>query len=85
MIRTQIQLEPEQHRKLRKWARRLGISLAEAVRRCVAERLEAEERAAGPEGRLAEALAVIGRYADEERPSRAGKEHDAHLARIYRR
>ncbi len=33
MVRTQIQLPEEQYRWLRRWARRLGISLSEAVRR----------------------------------------------------
>ena len=32
MVRTQIQLPEEQYRWLRRWARRLGISLSEAVR-----------------------------------------------------
>ncbi len=33
MVRTQIQLPEEQYRWLRRWARRLGISLSEAVLR----------------------------------------------------
>jgi len=35
MVRTQIQLTEEQVRQLRKLARLEGVSLAEAIRRCV--------------------------------------------------
>jgi hypothetical protein len=44
MVRTQIQLTEEQCVQLKRWASRLGISLAEAVRRCVADRLAAAFR-----------------------------------------
>jgi hypothetical protein len=33
MVRTHVQLTEEQHRRLRRWARELGVSLSEAVRR----------------------------------------------------
>jgi hypothetical protein len=86
MVRTQIQLTERQHRQLKKWANRLGISLSEAVRRCVEERLAAEERAAGGrEERVRAALAVVGKYADPEGPSPVGKEHDRHFAEAARR
>ncbi len=85
MVRTQIQLPEEQYRRLRRWARRLGISLSEAVRRCVAERLAAEEAAPSPEDLVRSALAVCGKYADPDGASRVAVDHDRHLADAYRR
>ncbi len=84
MVRTQIQLTEEQHRLLKRWAGRLGISLAEAVRRCVADRLAVERVEAGHADRVREALAVVGKYADPEGASRIALDHDEHLAQIYR-
>ena len=85
MVRMQIQLTEAQRRRLRRWASRLGISLSEAVRRCVEERLEAEEAAGGPEERVRAALAVVGKHVDPEGPSRVGKEHDRHFVEAARR
>ncbi len=83
MVRMQIQLSEDQRRRLRQWARKLDISLSEAVRRCVAERL-ADEAAAPPPGeRLRAALAVCGKYADRGSP-RVAREHDRHLAEAFR-
>lgn len=70
MVRTQIQLPEEQYRRLRKWSRQLGISLSEAVRRCIADHLAHEEAAPSREDRIREALAVCGKYTDpEEHPA----------------
>jgi len=85
MVRTQIQLTEEQHRGLRRWASRLGVSLSEAVRRCVADRLRAEERAPSRQDRVRAALAVCGKYADPEGEAHVAAEHDRHLAEAYRR
>ena len=84
MVRTQIQLTEEQHRRLHRWARRLGISLAEAVRRCVSERLDREEAAPSYEDRVRAALSVAGKYADPEGHTRVGIEHDRYLEEAYR-
>jgi hypothetical protein len=84
MVRTQIQLEKGQYDGLRKWARRLGISLSEAVRRCVAAKLAAEEASPTPDERLRDALSVIGKYADAESPSRVARDHDRHFAEVSR-
>jgi hypothetical protein len=85
MVRTQIQLTEAQHAELKRWAQELGISLAEAVRRCVAERLEAE-RSHPDRGLLVkEARAVYGRYADPEGESRVALDHDEHLSETFRR
>lgn len=85
MVRTQIQLPEEQYRRLRRWARRLGVSFSEAVRRCVSERLSVDEAAPTREDLMRSALAVCGKYSDRERPSRVAVNHDRHLAEAYRR
>lgn len=85
MVRTQIQLPEDQYRRLRRWARRLGVSLSEAVRRCVSDRLAVEEVAPSREERIREALAICGKYADPAGPSRVAREHDRHLAKAYGR
>jgi len=85
MVRTQIQLPEEQYRRLKRWARRRGVSLSEAVRRCVADRLVAEEAAPSREELVRSALAVCGKYADPDGPSRVAQEHDRHLAEAYSR
>ncbi len=84
MIRTQIQLPPEQHRALKRWAAERGISLSEAIRRCVASQLERQEASGGRPGRVREALSVIGRYEDPQGPSRVALDHDDHLEEAYR-
>ena len=85
MLRTQIQLPEDQHRRLRRWARQHGISLAEAVRRSVTEQLAQEGSSPTREERVQAALAVCGRYAYRSGPSRAAIEHDRHLADAYGR
>jgi hypothetical protein len=85
MVRTQIQLTEEQHRQLRRWAARLGISLAEAVRRCVSERLSAEKSVSGRKAMVREALAVFGKYEDPDGLKNVAVDHDGHLAEAYRR
>jgi hypothetical protein len=85
MVRRQIQLQESQDRRLRRWARRLGISLSEAVRRCVADRLEREAESPSRQDRIRAALAACGRYADPEGLSRVAEAHDRHLADAYRR
>jgi hypothetical protein len=85
MVRTQIQLPEEQYRLLRRWARRLGISLSEAVRRCVADRLAAEEATPSRDDLVRSALAVCGKYEDPEGARRVAVDHDRHVADAYRR
>lgn len=85
MVRTQIQLTETQHAELKLWAQRLGISLAEAVRRCVEERLAAEAGRPDRASLVREARAVYGKYADPDGPSRVAEQHDEHLAKGYRR
>jgi hypothetical protein len=85
MVRTQIQLPEDQYRRLRRWARERGISLAEAIRRCVADRLVAEEGAPSRAERVRAALAVCGKYRDPDGQSRVAIDHDRRLAEAYRR
>jgi len=84
MVRTQIQLTEAQHRAMKRWAGQLGISLAEAIRRCVADRLSRDEAATGRADRVREARAVIGKYADASGRSRVARDHDDVLADAYR-
>jgi hypothetical protein len=85
MVRTQIQLPEEQHRRLRRWARQRGVSLAEAVRRCVADRLAREQEAPSRAELVRAALGVCGTYGDPSGSSRVAVDHDRHLAAAYRR
>jgi len=85
MVRTQIQLTEEQYRRLKGWAARLGVSLAEVVRRCVDERLSADKSLWGRKEMIREALAVLGKYEDPEGLSRVALDHDRHLLEAYRR
>lgn len=85
MVRTQIQLTVEQHRQLKRWAQQRGISLAEAVRRCVTEHLAEEGVGAARADRVREALAAAGKYADSSGATDVAREHDAVLADAYRR
>jgi len=81
MVRVQIQLKREQHRALKRWADRMGVSLAEAVRRCVADRLAREDAATSRADRVREAQAVIGKYRSGK-PD-VGECHDDHLADAF--
>ncbi len=85
MVRLQIRLTEVQHRRLKRWAGRLGISLAEAVRRCISDRLGAER----PEGERAdlirEAWSVVGKYVDPQGQTRIGPDHDDDLSKAFRK
>ena len=83
MVRVQVQLEPMQHRRINRRAKRLGLSVAEVVRRCI----DAELRSQEPDSRadrVQRALAVVGKYADSGRRDVA-LVHDAALAEAYKR
>jgi hypothetical protein len=83
MVRAQIQLSPELHRALKRWAADRGISIAEAVRRCVASQLSRESAPSTRNDRVREALSVVGKYADPGGASRLAKDHDDYLADAY--
>lgn len=84
MIRTQIQLPAELHHRLKRWAQERRISLAEAVRRCVTDRLAAEADRPSRAALVREALAAAGAYRDPEGKRDVAREHDAYLADAYR-
>jgi len=86
MVRLQVQLEAIQHRQVKRRAARLGISVAEVIRRCVNDQLKADD-AEGPETQVRRALAAAGRYADAGASAshRVADEHDTALADAYRR
>lgn len=85
MVRTQVQFTEEQRRQLKSRAARLGVSLAEVVRRCVDERLSADKSLSGRKAMVREALAVFGKYEDPEGLSHIATDHDRHLSEVYRR
>lgn len=68
MHRTQISLGEDQYRFLVAEARRLGVSLAEVVRRLIAERMAGREEAEDPFEALAGAGEGDGRF--------SGRDHD---------
>jgi hypothetical protein len=84
MVRTQIQLEEAQYRALKRWATQRGISLAEAVRRCVADKLDREAQTPTRQDRLRAALAVCGRHSDSSGSGQSvGADHDRELAKAF--
>lgn len=84
MVRVQVQLDPSQHRKVKRRAKRLGVSVAEVVRRCIDAGLRADETVTR-EDRARRALAVCGRHLDPKGPSDVARDHDSALADAYRR
>jgi hypothetical protein len=84
MVRTQIQLTAEQHRALKQWARQRHISLSEAIRRFVSDRLAAERAAPSRAALVKAALAAAGEYRDPEGLDNVAREHDAHLENAFR-
>jgi hypothetical protein len=80
MIRTQIQLTPEQAKALRRLAAAEGVSQAELVRRFVDEGL-LRFRGRGGAERVRRALAVVGRFRSGHRD--VSERHDRHLDEAY--
>ena len=85
MVRTQIQLTPDQYRRLKRWAQQRGISLSEAVRRCVDAKLDAEPGAPSRALLVREALQVAGTHDDPKGAADVAREHGQHLYDAYRR
>ena len=83
MVRTQIQLAEDQHLRLTRYAGRLGISLAEAVRRCVDAQLDREMTAPSRDDRVRAALAVCGKYHDPQGDTDVARNHDRQLGEAY--
>jgi len=83
MVRMQIQLSERQRRRLEAWARERGISLSEAVRRCVDGRLSREAATPPREERVRAALAVCGKYRDSDGDTHVASRHDRYLADAF--
>jgi hypothetical protein len=84
MMRVQIQLDTAQHREVKRRAKRLGVSVAEVVRRCIDAHLHSPEPDTRDE-RVRRALAVAGKYADPHGTGNVAQDHDAALAAAYER
>jgi hypothetical protein len=82
MIRTQIQLTPEQARRLRARARREGVSLAEMVRRCVDVVLAQDQ--ASRSSHYERAVGIVGAFRDPAAAGDAAREHDRFLDEAFR-
>jgi hypothetical protein len=79
MVRAQIQLTEDQFRRLKRWSEREGISLSEAVRRCIEDHLAHEESMPNYEERTRAALSVAGKYEDPDGLTDVGENHDRYL------
>jgi post-segregation antitoxin (ccd killing protein) len=84
MVRVQVQLDPDQHRELKRRARALGVSVAEVVRRCIDAEFQSRGRDLRDD-RVRRALAVAGKYSDPKGAAHVGRDHDDVLAEAYRR
>ena len=84
MVRLQIQLEPSQHRQVKRRAKRLGVSIAEVIRRCVDAQLRTDATGTIDEP-ARRALAAAGKYTDPQGGASVAADHDAALAEAYRR
>jgi hypothetical protein len=80
MMRTQILLTPEQHRLLKRAAEREGISMAEAIRRCVADSLSRTATNARSE-RDRDALSVLGKFGSGRND--IAERHDDYIADAF--
>ena len=79
MIRTQIQLEPEQYERLKALAARQSKSFAQLVREGVDHILAAEQR----ESAWDRFLAAAGSGRAEDDPGDVSTQHDEYLSDIY--
>lgn len=80
MIRTQVQLSPEQLEALRRLSAATGRSIADLVRQGVDEVLAAARRP-GPEDRLERAKRVVGQFSSGA--VEVSTHHDRYLAEAF--
>jgi hypothetical protein len=75
-LRTQVQLEPEDHEALRRWARRQGVSMSGALRLLIRRHLTDER----PADRVSAFLSAAGSLPSSlEDEGRVGEDHDRFL------
>jgi hypothetical protein len=79
MVRTQIQLQEDQLRRVRELAHREGISISEVIRRAVERVLEEGERER--RWQKERALSAVGRFASGLRE--VSREHDRYLEEAF--
>lgn len=79
MIRTQVQLTEEQHRKLRAAASSRGASMAQLIRESVDQYLGAAP-VLDPDEIRRRALEIVGRYSDA---ADVAIEHDRYLEEAF--
>ena len=79
-----MQLDPVQHRRVKRRAQRLGVSVSEVIRRCVDAGLS-DDAVDVAEAVRRRALAVAGRYADLAGHRDTAAEHDAALAEAFKK
>ncbi len=77
MIRTQVQLTEDQHRRLRRIAADEGVSMAEIVRRALENALAQRDRSL--EDRYRAAADLVGRFRDREEVDDLSSNHDRYL------
>ncbi len=82
MERTQIQFTEEQLRRIRAFAHREGVSVAEMVRRCVTRFLHSESP--DRQARYARAAALVGSFDDADGATDLAERHDEYLEEAYR-
>ena len=58
--------------------------MSAAIRRCVADRLAAEERRPSRDDLIRSALSICGKYVDPEGRSDVAVDHDRYLDEAYR-
>ena len=76
MIRTQVQFPSDQYRRLKRFAHERGVSIAEAVRRCVDDKLSREAAKPTRAELIKAAESVIGKYHDIEGKTDVAENHD---------
>ena len=84
MVRLQIQLDPSQHRQVKRRSKGLGVSVAEVIRRCVDAQLQADA-AHDPDEQARKLMAVAGKSRDAAGGRHVSRRHDEVLAEAFRR
>ena len=82
MVRTQIQLTDDQHRKLKRIAAEEGLSISEIIRRSL-DHVFARGGSSRQEA-YARAAEVLGRFEDIEGATDLSQHHDQYLEDGYR-
>lgn len=82
MIRTQIQLEENQYKRLKKMSTEREVSMAHLIRESVDTYLATINKSSQEELRQ-RALEIVGKYHDIEGATDVAENHDKYLEEIY--